>query len=179
MKRMRAWMWSASAVALIPVLATAGVGPTRVRQNGASSTSPIRSIEFGSPARVSPLPVAYEAPSSGATSEIISRAGQILGVIDSPQRRNELAEQWLQYSKQVIAKDQEFRDNWLDVQRQQLAQDQEAAQLRLEVTQLQVRVEELHAENLRLEQENLQAQLKLSQGTSAQVPPALQAPSPR
>jgi hypothetical protein len=130
---------------------------------------------WGSP-RPGPTPVRYVSdylPPSGyvcpAVPEIIARAGEILAAVDSPQRRSQLAEQWLQYSKQVIAKDQEYRRQWLDFQRQQLRQQQQVEQLRLEVARLQAQMEELRAQNARLEQENLYAR---SQGGSESGPQA-------
>ena len=183
MRRISVLAWSASAVALIPLSLTAGVGagsqvqkialgdpPTRVRPDNLGAGPQVWSIGSGSPAPVLPIAAAYGPPGSAATPEIISRVGEILGAIDNPERRNQLAEQWLQYSKQVIAKDQEFRDKWLRVQQQQLAQQQEAEQLRLEITRLQMRIEELRAENLRLEQENLQAQRQLWERSGGAVP---------
>jgi hypothetical protein len=119
-----------------------------------------------------PTPVQYDygypppgASPSGTLPEVFSRVGEILGAIDSPQRRSDLAEQWLQYSKQVIAKDQEYRQQWLDFQRQQAAQQQQTQELRLEVARLQMQIEELRAQNARLERENLSAQAKLGQAS--------------
>jgi hypothetical protein len=103
------------------------------------------------------------------TAEIVNRVGEVLAAIDSPQRRSQLAEQWLTFARQVIAKDQDFRKAWLHFQEQQSEQQQEAEQLRLEIAKLQMRVEQLRAENLRLEQQNLQMQMKLAQGTSRQA----------
>jgi len=176
MRRIRVSILCASAIALAPLLAGAMPGPTRVRQADANPARPLQSIEWASPAPVRPSFVQYAPPGSAATPEIISRAGEILGAIDNPERRSQLAEQWLQFSKQVIAKDQDFRDNWLVLQKQQLAREQEAAQLRLEVAQLQMRLEELRAQNLRLEQENLLARQQL--GQRANSPPAPRASLP-
>ncbi len=124
-------------------------------------------------AQFGPTPVRYEndyLPAGGyacpAIPEIIGRAGQILGAIDSPQKRSDLAEQWLQYSKQVIAKDQEYRQQWLDFQRQQAAQQQQVEALRLEVARLQMQIEALRAQNAKLERENLLSQAKLGQTSS-------------
>ena len=144
--------------------------PTRVRLPNTEAALPPDHRVGESACRSSPSPSASGPPNSGGTPEIISRVGEILGAIDNPERRNELAEQWLQYSKQVIAKEQEFRDQWLEVQRQQLAQQEQATQLQREIAQLQMRIEELHAQNLRLEQENLQAQLQLSQRAAGPAP---------
>jgi len=172
MRQFRSWMAFAAVAVLIPALAHAESGPTRVRDSYADRSPPTRPTDLGRPAAIQPVAAAYDYPSSLATPEIISRVGEILGAIDNPEKRNQLAEQWLQYSKQVIAKDQEFRDNWLELQRQQLAQQQQGEQLRLEIAQLQARIEELRAQNLRLEQENLQRQQQWSQRGDGQVPRA-------
>jgi hypothetical protein len=136
-------------------------------------------------ARVGPTPVRYDTdylPAGGyacpAIPEIIGRAGEILGAIDSPQRRSELAEQWLQYSKQVIAKDQEYRQRWLDFQRQQAAQQQQVEALRLEIARLQMQFEELRAQNARLERENLSSQARLGQTSSDRATRESAPPSP-
>ncbi len=142
-----------------------GEPPTRVRLSSPAAASPASLSRGADPTPIRPIASPYGPPDSGATSEIISRAGEILGAMNNPDRRNELAEQWLQYSKGVIAKEQDFRDQWLDVQRQQLAQQDQAGQLQLELAQLQMKIEELRAENLRLQQENLAAQQKLAQRT--------------
>jgi hypothetical protein len=178
MRRIRVSILCASAIALAPLLAGAMPGPTRVCQTAANPAPPFQSLEWAGPAPVRPTFVQYGPPSSAATPEIISRAGEILGAIDNPDRRSQLAEQWLQFSKDVIAKDQDFRDNWLALQKQQLAQGQEAAQLRLEVAQLQVQLEELRAQNLRLEQENLQARQQLGPGASNPPAPRASLPTP-
>ncbi len=139
-------------------------------------------------ARQGPTPVRYEndyLPAGGyscpAIPEILGRMGQILGAIDSPRRRSELAEQWLQYSKQVIAKDQEYRQRWLDFQRQRSAQQQQVEELRLEVARLQMQIEELRAQNARLERENLLSQAKLGprSGDQATREAAPQSPAPQ
>ncbi len=152
---------AAGALALIPAATGAGLGPTPVR--------------YGNDY----LPAGgYACP---AIPEIIGRTGEIIGAIDSPQRRSELAEQWLQYSKQVIAKDQEYRQQWLDFQRQQAAQQQQAEELRLEVARLQMQIEALRAQNARLERENLLSQAKLGQtsGDRAARESAPLSPAPR
>jgi len=135
-------------------------------------------------ARLSPTPVRYandSLPAGGyacpAIPEIISRAGEILGAIDNPERRSQLAEQWLQYSKQVIAKDQEYRQQWLDFQRQQAVQQQQVEELRLEIARLQMQIEGLRAQNTRLERENLLSQAKLRQ-TSGDRAPSESPPQP-
>jgi hypothetical protein len=92
------------------------------------------------------------------TAEMVSRIGEILAAIDSPQLRTKLAEQWLQFARRTIEKDLELRGDWLQFQKQQLSREEQLEQLRLQVAQLQMRVEELRAENLRLEQENRFAQ---------------------
>ncbi len=144
------------AATLAAALAMASIGPTRV---GPSDTD--WEPQSGSNAEVMPLPVhPIAAPYGGsnyvATPEIISRVGEILGAIDSPQRRTELAEQWLKYARQVIDKDLEFRRQWLDLERAQLSQQQAVEQLRLEVARLQLEIEQLRARNAQLERENLQ-----------------------
>ncbi len=143
MERLRTLMLPASVIAL--ALALAGSGAEPVPFNG------------------------YAYPSAGwyvftSTPELISRVGEVLGAIDSPQRRSVLAEEWLRFSKQAIAKDLEFQEQWLQIQRRQTTCQQQAEQLRLEVARLQMKVEELRADNLRLEQENLQMRRALAPG---------------
>jgi hypothetical protein len=118
----------------------------------------------------SPYPAAgvYDPVEYVVTPQVADRIGEILGAINNPQRRSEVAQQWLQFSKQAIARDQEFRKEWLEVQKQQLRQQQQAQQFQLEVAQLQIRIEELRAENLRLEQENLQLRQAQRPGTGTQ-----------
>ena len=96
------------------------------------------------------------------TPEYLDRVGEVLDAIDSPSRRSDLAENWLQFSKSAIAKNLEFRDRWLNLQKQQLNQDQHVEQQRLEMTKLQMQIEQLRAENLRLERENLQMRMELN-----------------
>ncbi len=143
MERLRTLMLSAGATAL--VVATAAGGAEPVPFNG------------------------YAYPPAGwypfsSTPELIGRVGEVLGAIDSPQRRSALAEEWLRFSKQAIAKDLELQESWLQIQRQQTACQQQVEQLRFELARLQMRTEELRAENLRLEQENLQMRRELAQG---------------
>jgi hypothetical protein len=170
MRRIAILVGCASVAAWIPSSAPASAPPTRVRLDDFGASPQVWPIEYGGPGPVSLLPSAYGPPSSSATAEIISRAGEIIGTIDNPEKRNQLAQQWLQYSKQVIAKDQEFREQWLKLQRQQLAQQDQAMQLQREMAQLQLKTEELHAQNLRLEQENLQLRQQLAQAGAAPGP---------
>jgi hypothetical protein len=107
--------------------------------------------------------------SSITAAEIVDRVGEVLAAIDSPQRRSQLAEQWLTFARQVVAKDQELQKAWLQLQQQQSDRQQEANQLRLEIAKLQMRIEQLRAENLKLEQQNLQMQMKLAPGTNRQA----------
>jgi hypothetical protein len=132
---------AAGVMAMIPAVTGAGLGPTPVRYD----------TDY--------LPAGgYACP---AIPEIIGRTGEILAAIDNPERRSELAQQWLQYSKQIIAKDQEYRQQWLDFQRQQAAQQQQVEALRLEIARLQMQIEALRAQNARLERENLPSQARL------------------
>lgn len=105
--------------------------------------------------------------------ELIAREAdsmsQVLGTISSPQRRDMLAEQWIQFSRQTIAKSQAFREQWLDLQKQQLANQQEAQQMRVEMLKMEGEIEKMRAENLRLQNENLQLQLQLKQPAGAQA----------
>ncbi len=148
MERHRAFTVLVGVMVLLPAAAGAGLGPTPVRYE-------------------TDYPSAGGYPNT-AIPEVLSRAGEIIGAIDSPQRRSELAEQWLQYSKQVIAKDQEYRQQWLDFQRQRAAQEQQVEALRLEIARLQMQIEELRARNARLERENLLSQSKLGQPSRGQ-----------
>ncbi len=128
-----------------------------------------------------PIFVDYIYPPAGTydytAPELIGRISKILDAVDSPQRRSELAESWLQFSRQVITKNQQLQEQWLEFQRYQLRQQQQVEQLRMEVAKLQMRVEELRAENLRLEQDNLLTQLRrenqdAAQRKSVESPPA-------
>lgn len=160
MKRRPILMVSAVVMAMIPVLAGARLGPTPVRYE----------YDYLPPG-------GYACP---AIPEILGRTGELLGAIDNPQNRSRLAQQWLDYSKKIIAKDMEYRQQWLELQKQQLAQQQQVEQLRLQVARLQLQVEQLRARNAQLESENLQARSKLESKPgpqlSTQAPPA---PSPR
>ncbi len=155
MKRIRILILSAGAVAAVSLLGGTWIGP--VLANYGSS---------------------YSAPRGNGdvtTAEIVSRVGEILAAIDSPQLKTKLAQQWLQFARQTIERDLELRENWLQFQKQQLSREEELEQLRLQVAKLQMRVEELRAENLRLEQETRLAQ-GARMGSSRQ--PAPQIPSP-
>jgi len=146
---------AAGVMAMIPAVTGAGLGPTPVRYD-----TDYLPAGGGTPNATSRVWEPYACP---AIPEIIGRAGEILGAIDSPQKRSELAEQWLQYSKRVIAKDQEYRQQWLDFQRQQAARQQQVEELRLEIARLQMQIEALRAQNARLERENLLSQARLGQ----------------
>jgi len=142
-------------------------------------------IPAASGTQLGPTPVRYDndypppgGHSSDAVPEILRRTGEILGAIDNPGKRSELAEQWLQYSKQVIAKEQEYRQQWLDFQRQQAAQQQQVEELRLEIARLQMQIEALRAQNARLERENLQSQAKLGQTSNDRAARESAPPSP-
>jgi hypothetical protein len=115
--------------------------------------------------------------------ELITRSANaltgVLNTISSPQRRDLLAEQWIQFSKQTIAKSLAFREEWLTLQKQQVANQQEAQQLRVEMLRMEGEIERMRAANLRLQNENLQLQMQLKQQTGNQVPssaPQTQAP---
>ena len=144
MKRFRTWVLAASAVMTLVFV-------------GAPSGS-VTGAEYRPAERY-----------AGVTAtEVVDRVGEILAAIDSPQQKTKLAEQWLQFSKQIIAKDQEYRDELLAFQKQQWSGQQDTEQLRLQVAKLQMNVEELRAQNLRLERENLQLQLQLAQKNGGQ-----------
>jgi hypothetical protein len=155
MKRIHILILSAGALAMVWPMSGAWVGPALAN--------------YGSP---------YPGPQSygGVTAaEMVSRIGEILAAIDSPQQRSKLAEQWLQFARQTIAKDLELRENWLRFQKQQMGQLQELEQLRLQVAQLQMRVEQLRAQNLQLEQETRLAQAPRPGNSPRPAPPI---PSP-
>jgi hypothetical protein len=134
MKRIRILILSAGAIAAVSLLSEAWTGPV-LANYGYSSTAP---RGYG----------------DVTTAEIVSRVGEILAAIDSPQLKTKLAEQWLQFARQTIQRDLELREDWLRFQKQQLSREEELEQLRLQVAKLQMRVEQLRAENLRLEREN-------------------------
>jgi hypothetical protein len=176
MKRRQVWILSAGVVALIPVLALAQTGPTRVRLDNADSAGSVWPIGFEPSMAVDATPVQYRSSGYVGTPEIVSHVGEVLGAIDNSDDRNRLAQQWLQFSQKTIAKDQQMQEQWLQLQQQQLAQQQqqlaqqqEADQLRLQLAQLQMRLEELRAQNLRLEQ-----QLAQGSGVQASRPPTPQ-----
>lgn len=105
--------------------------------------------------------------------ELITRSANaltgVLNTISSPQRRDLLAEQWIQFSKQTIAKSLAFREEWLTLQKQQVANQQEAQQLRVEMLRMEGEIERMRAANLRLQNENLQLQMQLKGQMSAQA----------
>lgn len=147
MERCRTLMLSAGAIVLAAAIAGSGAEP--VPFNG------------------------YAYPPAGwypfsSTPELVGRVGEVLGAIDSPQRRSVLAEEWLRFSKQAIAKDLELQESWLQVQKQQTTYQQQVEQLRFELARLQMKIEELRGENLRLEQANLQMRRELASGARAQ-----------
>jgi hypothetical protein len=123
-----------------------------------------------------PPPVAYGGVTPAA---IVDRVGEILAAIDSPQDRSKLAAQWLEFSKRIIAKDLEFREQWLEFQKRQLSRGEEIERLRLQVAQLQIRVEELRAENLRLEQQNQQRQPPPGPESGGRADGGASSPSPQ
>lgn len=104
---------------------------------------------------------------------------QVLNKINSPERRSLLAEQWIQFARQRVARSEAFREEWLTLQKQQTANQQEAQQLRVEMLKMEGEIEKMRAENLKLQNENLQLQLQLKQQTSGQTTtqaPPTQAP---
>ncbi len=114
----------------------------------------------------------YSYPPSGYyycpdSPEVITRQAsaisQVLGNISSPARRDLLAEQWIQFSKQTITKSLAFRGEWLDLQKRQTQSQEEAQQLRVEVLRMEGEIEKMRAANLRLQNENLQLQMQLKQ----------------
>jgi len=173
MKRLRVVILSVSVIALVSILAAAQTGPTRVRLDSADGGPQVWSIGYGGSTPLYPMRVVYGPPGYPTSAEIVSHVGAVLGAIDNSEDRNRLAKEWLQFSKQTIAKDQQLQQQWLQLQQQQLAQQQEAEQLRLQMAQLQMKIEELRAQNLRLEQQ-------LAQGTNTQAPrTSLPTPSPQ
>ncbi len=165
-----------AAATLTAALAMAAVGPTRVGPGDADLEPPSGSSADGTPLSLRPIATPYGGPNYVATPEIISRVGEILGAIDSPQRRTELAESWLKYAREVIDRDLEYRQQWLDLERAQLSQQQAIEQLRLEVAHLQLEVEQLRARNAQLQRENLQTPSRPaleSEGSSSVPAPRL------
>jgi len=121
-------------------------------------------------------PYAYPQPGYYYYSDIdlIAREadaiGEVLNKISSPERRSLLAEQWIQFSRQRIAKTDAFREEWLNLQKQQTVNQQDAQQTRVEMLKMEGEIEKLRAENLKLQNENLQLQLQLKQQTGGQTP---------
>ncbi len=163
-----------AAATLTAALAMASIGPTRVGPSDADWEPQSGSGTEGSPLPVRPIATPYGGSNYVATPEIISRVGEILGAIDSPQRRTELAESWLKYAKEVIARDLDYRQQWLDLEIAQLSRQQQVEQLRLEVSRLQLEVEQLRARNAQLESENLQTPSR--PGPGSDVPSSVPAP---
>jgi hypothetical protein len=130
----------------------------------------------------------YSYPPSGYyycpdSPELIAREANamssVLSTISSPQRRDLLAEQWIQFAKQNIAKSMAFREQWLDLQKQQLQNQQDAQQARLDMLKMEGEIEKLRAANLRLQNENLQLQMQLKQtGVQASAPVPQPQPQP-
>jgi ribosomal protein L12E/L44/L45/RPP1/RPP2 len=122
-------------------------------------------------ARGQPL---YASPGWGMDyPELVGRVGEVLGAIDSPAMRSQLAAQWIDFSKRIIAKSVEQRGKWLDLQAEQLQSQQQAAQLNVEAAKLQLQIEQLRANNLKLERENLELRQQL-QAHAAPPPPQSQ-----
>jgi len=113
--------------------------------------------------------------------ELIARSADamssILNTISSPQRRDLLAEQWIQFAKQTIAKSLAFREQWLDLQKQQVQNQQDGQQARLEMLKLEGEIERMRAANLKLQNDNLQLQMQLKQQTGGQA--TASAPQPQ
>jgi len=95
----------------------------------------------------------------------VSAASKVLEVINNPERRNQLAQEWLQFSKQSATLSLQTQKEWVQLQRQHLSIQREMEQLHLEKLKLQAEIEKLQVEKLRLEQENLQLRLKLQKQT--------------
>ncbi len=119
----------------------------------------------------------YYYPQSGyycSEIDVISREADaissVLSKISSPERRSLLAEQWIQFSRQRIAKSETFRQEWLNLQKQQTVNQQDAQQARVDMLKMEGEIEKLRAENLKLQNENLQLQLQLKQQTGGQTP---------
>jgi hypothetical protein len=136
-------------------------------------------LSAGSTAAPDPTPVPYGydyLPPGGyvcpSIADLLGRASQLLGAIDSPQERTRLAEEWLDYSKKIIAKDMEYRQQWLELQRQQLSQQQKEEQLRLEIARLQLQLEQLRARNAQLEHGNQPPGPAPAPSSGGQSPPA-------
>lgn len=147
MRRLRAFGLPVAAAMLILTVGLAGIG---AGSYGSYPYLPVN-LQYGSP-------------------EFMDRIGEVLRAIDSPSRRSNLAENWLQFSKTAITKNLELQDQWINVQRQQLRQDHLVEQQRLEMARLQLQIEQLRAENLRLERENLQIRMELNQQPPAGGP---------
>jgi hypothetical protein len=116
----------------------------------------------------------YSPDSPEAISRAADAMSKVLNSIDSPQRRSMLAEQWIQFSRQMIAKSLAFREDWLNLQKQQTANQQEAQQLRVQMLRMEGEIEKLRAANLKLQNENLQLQMQLKPTTGTPTP----APAP-
>lgn len=106
--------------------------------------------------------------------EIIDKVDDVLREVDSPAQRSQLAEQWLAFSRQVIAKSVEQRGEWLAIQSRQLQTQQTAEQYNVEAQKLQLQIEQLRAENLKLERENLELRQQMQ---ARATPPQTQTPA--
>jgi hypothetical protein len=173
MKRLRASIFCASALAVVPLLAGAMPGPTRVGPAETTAAPSLQSLELENPGPAYPTLIQYDqsgSPGAPSTPEIISHVGEVLAAISNPERRSQLAEQWLRYAQRAITRDQDLQAQWLALQQQQYAQQQQTAQLHLQMQQLQLQIEQLHAQNLQLEQQL--AQRAGGQAPYASLPPA-------
>jgi hypothetical protein len=109
----------------------------------------------------------------------IDAIGRVLDTISSPARRDALAENWMLFAKQSIAKSLDLGQQWVDIQKAQLQNQTQADQYQAEVLKLQMQVEQLHNQNLALENENLKMRLQLQQQSGqspSATPPKTQSP---
>jgi len=93
---------------------------------------------------------------------------KVLEAISNPDRRNKVAEEWFQFSKQSTIRTLEIQTEWVQLQDRYLSSQGEIEQLRLEKLKLQAEIEKLQVEKLRLERENLELRLKLQKETGKQ-----------
>lgn len=97
--------------------------------------------------------------------------GEVLASINSPVRRQELAEDWLRFSKEAVATSWEFQKQWIELQKEYMRFQNQMEQFRLEIMRLQAEIERLQVEKLRLEKEKLELQREMA-GRSVGMPAA-------
>ncbi len=106
----------------------------------------------------------------------IDAIGRVLDTISSPAQRDALAINWVAFAKQAISKSLDMGQQWIDIQKAQLQSQSQAGQYQAELLKMQMQIEQLHKENLALENENLKMRLQLQQQPGSSPTPKPQSP---